>query len=98
MTQRPQKDQELVGDLLTFFRQRRGLTQRTLAELLRRPQSFVSKYERAERTLSLPELRDVCDALKVSLWKLVWHFDDGGLHLLAKQRAQDDSVDPAAWS
>lgn len=95
MTRRPQKGQELVGELLTFFRQRRGLTQRKLAELLQRPQSFVSKYERGERSLSLPELADICAALKVSLWKLVWHFKDGGLHLLAKQRErQDDSVDP----
>jgi transcriptional regulator with XRE-family HTH domain len=42
-----------------------GLTQVGLAERLRRPQSFVSKYERGERKLDVIEFCAVCRALGV---------------------------------
>lgn len=53
-------------------RKRVGLTQSELADLLQRPQSFVSKYERRERRLDVVEfvyvaheLRlDPCDVLR----------------------------------
>ena len=38
-----------------------------LAERLRQPQSYVSKYESGERRLDLLELRQVCKALDISL-------------------------------
>lgn len=53
-----------------------GLRQVDLAMLLRQPQSFVSKYESGERRLDLLELRQVCQALGVSLSELVHRFED----------------------
>lgn len=44
-----------------------GLSQAELARRLRRPQSFVSKYESGERRLDVLELREVCLALGQSL-------------------------------
>jgi transcriptional regulator with XRE-family HTH domain len=40
-----------------------GLTQSDVAKRLRRPQSFVSKYENGERSLDVIEFVSVCRAL-----------------------------------
>jgi transcriptional regulator with XRE-family HTH domain len=64
--------------LLLLFREARtaaGLSQVDLARLLRKPQSFVSKYESGTRRLDLLELRDVCQAMKVSVVEFVRRFD-----------------------
>ena len=42
-----------------------GFTQSDLAGRLRRPQSFVSKYERGERRLDVIEFCEVCRALSI---------------------------------
>lgn len=42
-----------------------GLTQVELADRLKRPQSFVSKYERGERRLDVIEFCEVCRALEI---------------------------------
>ena len=41
--------------LLIAARQQAGLTQQTVADGLKRPQSFVSKYENGERRLDVVE-------------------------------------------
>lgn len=41
--------------LLIAARQQAGLTQQTVADSLKRPQSFVSKYENGERRLDVVE-------------------------------------------
>jgi transcriptional regulator with XRE-family HTH domain len=51
--------------LLREARNKRGLTQTALAVVLRKPQSFVSKYESGERLLSFVETIDVCRALNL---------------------------------
>lgn len=51
---------------LTTARSRAGMTQTELAEKLRRPQSFVSKYESGDRHLDVVEFVEVCEALDVS--------------------------------
>lgn len=56
------KHDRLCG-LLADTRQARGLTQAALAKRLRRPQSFVSKYERGERRLDVVEFLEVTRAL-----------------------------------
>lgn len=43
-----------------------GLTQTEVAKALRKPQSFVSKYESGERSLDVVEFLAVCRALRVS--------------------------------
>ncbi|MBN9409192.1 MAG: helix-turn-helix domain-containing protein [Burkholderiales bacterium] len=40
-----------------------GLTQRDVAAKLKRPQSFVSKYESGERQLDVVEFVSVCSAI-----------------------------------
>jgi transcriptional regulator with XRE-family HTH domain len=57
--------------LLIDARKSAGLTQVELAERLRRPQSFVSKYERGERRLDVVEFLEVTDALEVQPAKLI---------------------------
>ena len=52
-----------------------GLTQVEVAKRLKVPQSFVSKYESGERRLDLVELRDVCQAVGVSLVDFVRLFE-----------------------
>ena len=65
--------------LLALLRQVRlevGLRQADVAAQLRKPQSFVSRYESEERLLNLPELRYVCRAIGVSLQEFVQRFED----------------------
>ena len=50
--------------LLIQARQKAGLTQADLAGLLRRPQSFVSKFEAGERRLDVVEFLEVAQALE----------------------------------
>jgi transcriptional regulator with XRE-family HTH domain len=53
--------------LLRAARREAGMRQVDLANRLRRPQSYVSKYESGERRLDLLELRQICNALGISL-------------------------------
>ena len=52
--------------LLAAARAGEGLTQAAVAELLGKPQSFVSKYESGERRLDVVEFLRVCAALGVN--------------------------------
>jgi transcriptional regulator with XRE-family HTH domain len=52
-------------------RRTKGLTQSELARLLRRPQSFVSKYERGERRLDVVEFLEVAEAVGADPCKLL---------------------------
>jgi transcriptional regulator with XRE-family HTH domain len=49
--------------LLRDARKDSGLTQQQLAAKLRRPQSFVAKYELGERRLDVVEFLDVTDGI-----------------------------------
>lgn len=53
--------------LLIDARKKANLTQVRLAARLRRPQSFVSKYERGERRLDLLEFLDVARVLELDV-------------------------------
>jgi transcriptional regulator with XRE-family HTH domain len=68
-------EQELLQDLLRKTRTESGLTQIGLAVKLKRPQSFVSKYESGERRLDLVELRQVCLALGITLSRFAERFE-----------------------
>jgi transcriptional regulator with XRE-family HTH domain len=59
--------QEVLQNLLKSARLEANLTQAELANKLQRPQSFVSKIESGERLLDILELKEVCDALEISL-------------------------------
>lgn len=60
--------------LITLLRELRieaGLTQTELATRVGRDQTFVSKYESGERRLDLLELREICQAVGISLVKFI---------------------------
>lgn len=52
-------------ELLIEARESAGLTQWQLAERLKRPQSYVSKFERGERRLDVVEFLEVTKALRI---------------------------------
>lgn len=58
------KEYKHVGAALAAARHRAGLTQAQLARLLRKPQSFVSNYERGQRRIDVLELLRIVEALK----------------------------------
>jgi hypothetical protein len=58
------REHKLVGAVLAQARERAGLTQVQLAKLLRKPQSFVSSYERGQRRIDILEMVRIVEALK----------------------------------
>jgi transcriptional regulator with XRE-family HTH domain len=58
------KEYKHVGAALAAARDRAGLTQAQLARLLRKPQSFISNYERGQRRIDVLELLRIVEALK----------------------------------
>jgi transcriptional regulator with XRE-family HTH domain len=55
--------QKKLQRLLIALRKEAGLTQTAVAGRLKRPQSFVAKYEGGERRLDVIEFLDVAHAL-----------------------------------
>jgi predicted transcriptional regulator len=64
-------DSEKVAAALRALRVRSGVTQVDLAKRLGRPQSFISKVERNERSLDVLELLEVLDALGAEAGKFI---------------------------
>jgi transcriptional regulator with XRE-family HTH domain len=58
------KEYKIVGAALAAARNRASLTQKQLAKRLRKPQSFVSNYERGQRRIDVLELLRIVEALK----------------------------------
>jgi len=56
---------EYFRSLLVAAREKAGLTQADVSAKLKRPQSFVAKYEGGERRLDVIEFLQVCNALGV---------------------------------
>ena len=59
-------------ELLIQMRKKQNVTQSILAEKLKKPQSYVSKYESAERRLDVIETYEILKALKIQpsvFWK-----------------------------
>ncbi|MBN1876388.1 MAG: helix-turn-helix transcriptional regulator [Anaerolineae bacterium] len=59
------KEYQRLCELIISARQKSRLTQVELAELLGKPQSFVSKYERGERRLDVIELFQIANILQI---------------------------------
>jgi transcriptional regulator with XRE-family HTH domain len=70
------REQQKLIALLRQLRIDAELRQVDLARRLRRPQSFVSKYETGERRLDLIELREVCAALGIPILEFVKEFEE----------------------
>lgn len=62
---------EKLLKLLKKIRHEKGIRQISLAEKLRVPQSFISKYESGDRRLDILELRQVCNAMGISLEEFI---------------------------
>lgn len=60
-----------LSSLLAEARIAAGLTQAQVAERMKRPQSFVSKYENGERQLDVVEFIAVCKAIGISAPELI---------------------------
>jgi transcriptional regulator with XRE-family HTH domain len=73
-TREAQKRQ--VQELLRDLREAAGLRQIDLATRLKRPQSFVSKYESGEKTLDFLEVKEICEALGVPLIDFVRRYEE----------------------
>jgi transcriptional regulator with XRE-family HTH domain len=68
--------QQFLRALLRELRKRHHLTQSQLAKRLAKPQSFVAKYERGERRLSVIEFIDVVRALGAEPTAVLRHLVD----------------------
>lgn len=65
----------ILGDLLRLIRKEQGLRQSEVAKRLKKPQSYLSKYESGERRLDLTELRCIAQAMGVPLSEIVSRFE-----------------------
>ncbi|RLL51724.1 XRE family transcriptional regulator [Mariprofundus sp. EBB-1] len=63
--------QEFLWKLLRDIRKESNQTQTELALKLKRPQTYVSKYELGERRLDMLEIYDICNACDVTLAEFV---------------------------
>jgi transcriptional regulator with XRE-family HTH domain len=70
------KGQAVLQSLLRKLRQEAGFRQQDLAEKLGEPQSFVSKYESGDRRLDIIEIRQICQALGISLTEFIKQYED----------------------
>jgi transcriptional regulator with XRE-family HTH domain len=61
------KEYKVLLEALRDMRERAGMTQLELADLLESTQTFVSKCERGERRVDVIELRSWCEALGLPL-------------------------------
>ncbi len=65
-----EKNREKLRKLLKELRaEEAGLTQTELSKALEKPQSYISKYENGERKLDYVEIREICQALGISMQK-----------------------------
>jgi transcriptional regulator with XRE-family HTH domain len=67
---------EKLQTLLKRIRQEKRIRQVELAERLGVPQSFISKYESGDRRLDILQLRQVCNAIGISLEEFIRKLED----------------------
>ncbi len=70
------REYRLLIQLLRQLRIQAGLRQKELADMLGKPQSYVSKYESGERRLDVVELRQICQALGMTLPEVIQRWED----------------------
>lgn len=71
-----EKQRAKLKRILRKYRLEAGLKQEELAFILRRPQSYVSKYESGDKILNIIELVELCNALNISLSKLAIEIEE----------------------
>ena len=65
------KKHKTFREAIKEIRNDRNLKQEELAKKLKKPQSFVSKYETGERKLDFVELSEICKVCDVSIEEFV---------------------------
>ncbi len=65
------KEYRELLDALAKARKDKGMTQQQLAKKLKRPQSYISKFENGERRLDIIELLEICKSLNIELSKIL---------------------------
>ncbi|MFL6281914.1 MAG: helix-turn-helix domain-containing protein [Pyrinomonadaceae bacterium] len=60
-----------MTELLRGIRLEAGLTQVELAARVRKDQAYISRYESGQRRLDLLEVREICQALGITLEEFV---------------------------
>jgi transcriptional regulator with XRE-family HTH domain len=63
--------QSVLCDLLVAARKRAGLTQEEVAKRLKRPQSFVAKFEGGERRLDVVEFLTIAEAIEADPVRII---------------------------
>lgn len=61
----------IFKELLIEYRKSANFTQQHLAELINKPQSYISKYETGERRLDLVEFLDIAEALQFDKYQFI---------------------------
>lgn len=61
--------------IMIAARKQAGMTQQRLAELLNKPQSYVSKYERRERRLDVVEFLAIAKVLELDPCNVIKQID-----------------------
>lgn len=69
------KEYKNLCEMLKEARLAKGLTQQEVSDLLNKPQSYVAKYERAERRLDVLEFVAITNALKLRAEVFLRHFE-----------------------
>jgi transcriptional regulator with XRE-family HTH domain len=65
---------QVFRKLLIEARESAGMTQVQVAELLQKPQSFISKYERGERRLDFTEFLEIATVLNIDVHAFIDDF------------------------
>jgi transcriptional regulator with XRE-family HTH domain len=71
------KERQLLAARLRVAREAAGLTQAELGERLSKPQTFISKIELGERSISLLEAKKICEILDIEITSLLDQEIDG---------------------
>lgn len=65
-----------LQNLIKELRLNSNLKQSDLAQKLKKPQSYISKYESGEKLLYFTELYEICHALDVSLFDFIKQYEN----------------------
>lgn len=65
---------DVFRKLLVSARETSGLTQVEVAQRMKKPQSFVSKYERGERRLDFTEFMELAAILSIDVGEFIEDF------------------------
>lgn len=76
MRRNREQQKRKLREILRCLRESAGLRQIDLSIRLKRPQSFVSKYESGEKTLDFLEVQEICRAMDVPLGQFVRRYEE----------------------